>query len=184
MSWLLLKQFIWSFSSFRETKRRHGWLWRMQEKHGNDRMEWKVDGWKCRGRGECDSVSPLLLSCSNLCCLINSFYPSGWSDSSACPTRLPPPPQPHPAPSNLTCSALPLYCTPSSPLRPTCWARPPHSSLSAHHRAARKHRRSAVAMVTITPLPPQVATSLRHLIWDLPRDLFRFHRQNNAKFSH
>lgn len=113
MSWLLLKkllkQFIWSFSSFRETKRRHGWMWRMQEKHGNDRMEWKVDGWKCRGRGECDSVSPSLLSCSNLCCLINSFYPSGWSDSSGCPTRLLPPTPPSSQQLNLLCSPSLLY---------------------------------------------------------------------------
>ena len=68
-----------------------------------------MDGWKCRAR--CCSVSLSLLSCPNLFCLINSFYPSGCSDSSGCAAR---PTSQQPllsSPLNSLSLSLSFYCT-------------------------------------------------------------------------
>lgn len=100
-----------------------------------------------------------LLSCSNLFCLINSFYPSGWSDSSRCAVC---PTSQQPLLSSLSLSlslsTVPLFLSRS--LGPPAGLVP---SLHASGAAVRKQSRHAVAMVTITLLQdsgqPQAAKS-------------------------
>lgn len=99
-------------------------------------LKLEKNGWKDKSL---DIIMSFLLSCSNLFCLINSFKPSGCSDSSGCVV------QPH----------LAVYCT-SEPLPPwpTCWASPPHPSL---HAVKQQSRRRAVT--TATPLQLQATKS-------------------------
>lgn len=64
-------------------------------------------------------------------CVINSFYPSGWSDSSGCVVC---PTSQQPLPSSLSLSlSIRLYLS-----RPTCWAGP----LSARHAAVRRQKQA------------------------------------------
>lgn len=86
-----------------------------------------------------------LLSCSNLFCLINSFYPSGWSDSSRCAVR--------PTSQQSLLSYLSLSLSPSLSLncisfplslsQPTCWVGPlstrQRCSSEETERACRSH---------------------------------------------
>lgn len=106
-----------------------------------------MDGWMDGSvKGGVDAaVSPSpALSCPNLFCLINSFYPSGWSDSCGCVVR-PTSQQPLLPSLSLYCTFLPLYLS-----WPTCWAGP----LSTRHAAVRKRIRHAVTMVTVVTITP------------------------------
>lgn len=92
-----------------ETRSRPGEMKRCRQREEGVMGGW-MDGWESGDRSGCFSLA--LLSCCNLFCLINSFYPSGWSDSSGCAARPTTQTPLHPAlsltfPLNLS-SSLPL----------------------------------------------------------------------------
>lgn len=125
-----------------------------------------------------------LLSCPNLFCLINSFYPSCWSNTSGC-VVCPTSQQALLSSHTLSLSlSFFLLCFSSLYLRwPTCWAGP----LSTRHAAERTQSRHAVTMATIRS--PQTTRPQKVPALDL-RSVSSTHfylygwNTNNADFSY